>query len=950
MTTMTAIQATTYATVEDDRVAGTPVLRGREAEVFTIARRLRDAKAGRGSILLVEGRTGFGKTRLLEEARRSAAAAGLGVGFGAALEGDDAVSMAPLLAALFDGPTPVLDRRNVADVRSLADRTSWLVHHLEALLEQVARRSPVVLCLDDAQWADRETAAAVRILAQRLSDLPIVWLVAFRPNAASKDLADLVSRLTQCGADTLTLEALDGAAIKQVLVDTVHAKPTTRLLEFAARAGGSPSLVVELVRGLVDEGSVQVDAGYAELVECRVPARVRDVTRDRLARISTLARRAVGVASFLGHTCAFDHMAAMLDVAPATLLGPVEELVLADVLVEDGTKLAFSNDVIREAVIDTVPEPARHALRRQAIEVLVEAGASPVEPAARLATSAEVGDRGAISTLYAASRALALSDPAVAAELGRRAFDLTASGDPLRGPLVADTSLLLHEADRAEEGKALADAALRSRLVPEQEAQVRMSVARMCALPPDVRIEAGRAALAINDLSGAVRARHWSHLVDNVVAAGRPEVARKLLPEAETTVASSGDETAALTLDVAKSRLSYAEGEFHAALQQIDRCFAGLRSGPETRMLGAEAWRAELLVALDQFDTARQAATDGAAAARRDRQVWAAKSWQGFRGRVLLQAGRISEAADAFDGMLTSGNVEEVANAADGATLLALGRIAIHTGDGRRARAMAKLAEGVVVTGAPEVRRHAAWFLALHALAGGDAAGARARLNGLQNDEVGSALPRLMVDVCDHPHLARLALAAGDDELARCAVAAAERRHRLNPGVSSIAAAAAHARGLLGQDVAVLAKATEHLAGGSRPLAQASAHEDYGHQLVRDGSRALGVEELGHALQIYSSAGAAWDAARVRRRLRDLGIRRRLVKAARPTTGWAGLTDAELGVVRLVAEGLTNREVAELLFVSQHTVGMHLRHAFTKLGINSRVELTRLSFEQQDAA
>jgi DNA-binding CsgD family transcriptional regulator len=88
----------------------------------------------------------------------------------------------------------------------------------------------------------------------------------------------------------------------------------------------------------------------------------------------------------------------------------------------------------------------------------------------------------------------------------------------------------------------------------------------------------------------------------------------------------------------------------------------------------------------------------------------------------------------------------------------------------------------------------------------------------------------------------------------------------------------------------------------------------------------------------------------VRRRLRDLGIRRRLVKAARPTTGWAGLTDAELGVVRLVAEGLTNREVAELLFVSQHTVGMHLRHAFTKLGINSRVELTRLSFEQQDAA
>ena len=88
--------------------------------------------------------------------------------------------------------------------------------------------------------------------------------------------------------------------------------------------------------------------------------------------------------------------------------------------------------------------------------------------------------------------------------------------------------------------------------------------------------------------------------------------------------------------------------------------------------------------------------------------------------------------------------------------------------------------------------------------------------------------------------------------------------------------------------------------------------------------------------------GAAWDAGRVRGRLRALGVRRRLAAAPRPGRGWAALTDSELAVARLVAQGMTNREVAEQLFVSPHTVSGHLRHVFTKLDINSRVEFDTL--------
>ena len=107
------------------------------------------------------------------------------------------------------------------------------------------------------------------------------------------------------------------------------------------------------------------------------------------------------------------------------------------------------------------------------------------------------------------------------------------------------------------------------------------------------------------------------------------------------------------------------------------------------------------------------------------------------------------------------------------------------------------------------------------------------------------------------------------------------------------------------------------------------------------------MRSLDSALAGYERAGAVRDAARVRRRLRKLGVRRRhFTYADRPGSGWASLTDTERAVSDLVAQGLTNQKIANQMFLSVHTVAFHLRQVFRKLDISSRVDLARVLTER----
>jgi DNA-binding CsgD family transcriptional regulator len=282
----------------------------------------------------------------------------------------------------------------------------------------------------------------------------------------------------------------------------------------------------------------------------------------------------------------------------------------------------------------------------------------------------------------------------------------------------------------------------------------------------------------------------------------------------------------------------------------------------------------------------------------------------------------------------------------DAAGVATLARLALHSGDARMMRRLTDAAHVVLGSGTPAVRRHASWVLALFAAAEGDGASAHrwVMAPGLQDGR--PLLPRFPVDVTDEVHLARMALSVGDDDLARQTLATVRRRSELNPGIRTVAAVEAHVSGLVEGRLEDLERSVALFEDSPRRLALGSALEDYGRCLaMTDRDRAVAV--LGRALELYVTLGADWDARRVRGRLGDLGIRRRIVATAGHGSGWTALTGAEVHVAMLVSDGSTNREIADRLFLSPHTVNSHLRHIFAKLAINSRSELARIVVEHE---
>jgi DNA-binding CsgD family transcriptional regulator len=267
-----------------------------------------------------------------------------------------------------------------------------------------------------------------------------------------------------------------------------------------------------------------------------------------------------------------------------------------------------------------------------------------------------------------------------------------------------------------------------------------------------------------------------------------------------------------------------------------------------------------------------------------------------------------------------------------------LSLIRLHRNDLPGARGAVGAAPGEVSgSGAGYRADWSAWAQAILLEADGELAQALETLSGCWDRCVRSGLAVEYPVI--GPDLVRLALAAGEAGRARD-VAAAVTGVASRIQVPWITGAALRCQGLAEDDVGILQAAVNAYARGSRPLELALTCEDAGAAFARRGNVARACQLLDQAITIYERLDAARDLARAEATLRQMGIRRgRHVTHRRAQSGWQSLTPSEQAVVDLVAEGLSNPQIGQRLYVSRRTVQTHLAHVFAKLDITSRAQL-----------
>ena len=912
--------------------------RRRAAEQKVIGDLLRRAQRGVGGVVLVDGEPGIGKSLLLRDFTDEAAERGFSLAAAAADPLGQAIPFFALRAALRD---PFAGLTAGDPGRDRPDAAAWWITRIRADLEQRAAAGPVLVCLDDLHWAGPATLAALRALPRDLRQHPVAWLLA-RSSTPQRAVDYLFGQLEQDGAARVTLAPLDTEAVTGMLTGAFGAPPDPALAGLAGGAAGNPALLAELIGGLRDDRAVRVTGGRAVLASDRLPERIHRLAQRRLDGLSPPARHLLVTAAVLGPEFRLEDAAEMLGQTPAMLLPAVQEAMDAAIMTTADHEFAFRHQLLRRAVGEMIPQPARDALHRQYGELLLARGDSADQAAGHLLQAAHPGDPAALTGLDTAAAQTLGSAPQTAAGLALRALELTAPDDPAalsRGVAAAEA---LTAAGRLDQGAGLARDLLAAPLPPAAEDRLRCALSAVLCAGGQTRDAADQAQLVLArpQLPGDLRDRALTaHL--HALAGLRDELAG---PVAHAILAAPGqhDSPAAVAALVTRAIITWDSGHISDSLGLLrEAARHGTGISADARHPQPLLALAAALIDLRQLDQAEDILRAADTPALKHVPAQAALSL--LRARSHLAAGRLAAAAAATHTALATAQ-----------TLGAHGYAATAHG----VLAVIELRRGDITAAAQHVAcRPTADPQFADIYARTETTMAQAQITEARVGPAAvSCLRQLCADLQARPGLligdpalpawlARTALAAGDPELAASAARIAQGLGDAHPGFPALAAAAAHSQGLACRDAGRLAEAA---AQHPDPWARASAAEDLGVLHRRQGDRDQAIHHLKEALDGYRQVGADRDQARIRRRLRQLGIRYRhwATPPTRPVTGWHSLTDTEQVVAGLVSRGLNNKQVAGRMYISTHTVAHHLRQAFRKLHIASRYELTRIVIEQ----
>jgi len=934
--------------------AATDTFVGRHADVALLGRLLREVVAGRGQSVLVEGDPGIGKSALLAGGLRTARDLGCEVFWAAA---DELGQPFPLRAVLdcldvvgrAEDPwradiLRLLRQEHSPGVTGAGDAVLGAAEQLLALVDRACEAKPVLMVLDDLQWADQASLLVWHRLTRATEQLPLLLVGAYRPVPRRAELDQLRRSAATRGGVQLSLRPLAADEVAELIaVRTGGREVGPELTRLAERAAGNPGYLTELVDALLRENAVRVTGRVTELagraVGWSAPASLAAAIADRLGFLSDETTEALRVASLLGAEFAVHDLAVVARMPASELALLLAEAVGAGVITEAGSHLAFRYPLIRQALYDGTPVAVRTALHREAAKALAEAGAPTSQVAQQLLPAAGSEDEWFLDWLAGAAPILTHRAPQTAIELLRRAIDQVGSDDPRRDVFASWLATSLAGMGRN------ADAAQQARQVLSRTTDPDR-VAEMTWVLAYTSLRTGRSAEALETLD------------QGLATALAPGWRARLLSLTALVQAVDLDTTTALTTagdaieagQAAPDRFAVGMG-LH--VMSLDRSFVGDERGNRElidqalTVLGDDREHLDLRLLLLCNRIVADLNLDETAGI--DERITIVRGLAEQAGAARFTQVHVMMAAHYFqlgqwDDALSE--LESIPELTEGrySFLNLHGLVALIAGhrDDRTTAAVHLKAVQTEPLAIADDRRNAGYVLLARALA--------CERDGLPAQAVIELSPVLLspqtglemnVRYLCLPELTRLALAAGDRETALSAVqqCLAEADEAPMPVKE---AAAARCQGLLERDPQRLVTAAEHFRSAGRRLELANALEDASVLFGEANDLVRARAALSEAIEVYTELRADWDIRRADARTRPYGVRRgQRGRRARPTTGWESLTPTELRVAHLVAQGRSNPDIAAALFLSRRTVQTHVSHILVKLAAHSRSEIAR---------